>query len=171
MHRHGTVELFRWSLLGLAALGTAGTAVELAMLRHWKSPVQMIPWAALAVLAVSIVLVARGTSARIVKGVRAGAFSAAVVSVVGVVEHALGNYNAGPLDRHYAATWATMSVASRWWAATTGSVGPAPTLAPLVLAQVAVCISLATLRHPSLGRSRSRHSEEERVSDRDSAVH
>jgi hypothetical protein len=69
---------------------------------------------------------------------------------LGVVEHVVANYDAGPLDFRYSAKWATMSAGSRWWAAATESVGPAPALAPLVLAWSSLCLAFATLDHPAL---------------------
>jgi hypothetical protein len=39
-----------------------------------------------------------------------------------------------------------MSEVSRWWAAGSGGVGPSPALAPLIMAQSAACLWLATLR-------------------------
>ena len=56
--RRDTADLLRWSLIGLAALATAGTVVELASLRHWNGFLQVIPWIVLGVLAVLIALMA-----------------------------------------------------------------------------------------------------------------
>ena len=46
-----TEDLLRRGLVALAGIATAGTAVELAMLRHWDGVAQKIPWVALALLA------------------------------------------------------------------------------------------------------------------------
>ena len=51
---------FRRSMLLLAAAASIGTAVELAMLRHWNGLEQIVPWATLAAVAVGIVVVAAG---------------------------------------------------------------------------------------------------------------
>ena len=128
-------------LLALATLAVAGTAVELAMLRHWNGLIQLIPWAALAVVAVAIGLVLR----RRIRLARILAVAVFVTAALGIYEHTLANYHAGPLDFRYAARWATMSSGSRWWAAFTESVGPSPTLAPLVLAWSSLCVWFATL--------------------------
>jgi len=137
-------------LLVVAASSAIGTAIELAMERHWATTVQLIPWAALAVVAVSVaVLVARPTS----RAVRAARVLAAVVMVTalfGIWEHVDENYKAGPLAQRYSATWDGMSSWSRWWAAATKAVGPSPILAPAVLAEAGLCVALATIGHPAL---------------------
>lgn len=131
----------RTGLLVLAGLAVGGTAIELAMLRHWNGVVQMIPWFALAVVTAAIMCAAR----RRVGLARFLALAVFVAAAVGIYEHTLANYRAGPLDFRYATKWATMSSKSRWWAAFTESVGPSPTLAPLVLAWSSLCVWFATL--------------------------
>ena len=73
-------------------------------------------------------------------------------ALYGVWEHVESNWDAGPLDRNYADTWDTLSSSSQWWLAITKTVGPSPVLAPGALAQVGLCILLATIRHPSLAK-------------------
>jgi hypothetical protein len=148
----GTVELFRRFLLWLAAASAAGTAIELAMLRHWKSLDQAIPWVALGVAGVAIWLVAAGATARRVRTARVLAAAVALTAMVGVVEHVNGNYESGPLDQAYAASWDSMSEGARWLAAVSESVGPSPPIAPGVLAQVGLAVLVATVRHPALER-------------------
>ena len=131
----------RTGFLVLAALAVAGTAVELAMLRHWNTWVQLIPWFTLGVVTVAITLAARGRT-RLARVLALAVFAAAAF---GIWEHTLANYNAGPLDFRYATKWATMSGTSRWWAAFTETVGPSPTLAPLVLAWSSLCVWFSTL--------------------------
>jgi hypothetical protein len=145
-----TEALFRRSIAGLAAIAVFGTGVELAMLHHWKTPVQLIPWICLAtlVVALGLTLVAPSRPAILVARVLGGAVAGA--SLFGVFEHVEGNYNAGPLDARYAATWDTMSGAARWWEAASGGVGPAAPLAPGALALAAICGFLVGLRHPVL---------------------
>jgi hypothetical protein len=138
-------RLFRRAFLTLAAAGVAGTALELAMLRHWNSPVEMIPWVVLAALGAGIAVAAVRPGRRAIRAVRWLAVVVAVTAVFGVARHVLANYDAGPLDARYTTRWATMSGPSRWWAALTQSVGPAPILAPLVLVQAAVCLWLGTI--------------------------
>jgi hypothetical protein len=152
-----TVARLRRGLLALAAAATAGTAVELAMLRHWQSAAQLTPWAALAALTTGILVLVRRPSARGVQAARVLAAVVLIAAVLGVVVHVMANYDAGPLDFRYAARWPTMTGPARWWAALTESVGPAPTLAPGVLAQAALCLLLATLHHPAAQERRLIH--------------
>lgn len=141
--------LLRRALLVLAAAGAVGTAVELAMLRHWTSPVQLIPWVALVVLAAAVAALVRPARPSTLRAVRVAAIAVTVAALIGVVEHVLANHEAGPLDFRYASTWARLSPARRWWLSATGGVGPSPSLAPLVLVQSAVCLWLATIGHPA----------------------
>lgn len=139
----------RSGLLGLCAAGVVGTAVELAMLRHWSSFLQLVPWLALAPLAGALVLLALRPSPAAVRVARSVAVAVVIVAGFGILEHVKANYDAGPLDRRYATSWETMSAPSRWWTAASGGVGPSPALAPAVLAQAALCLALATVAHPS----------------------
>jgi hypothetical protein len=43
-----------------------------------------------------------------------------------------------------------MSEGARWWAALSKTVGPAPPIAPGVLAQASLALLLSTIRHPAL---------------------
>jgi hypothetical protein len=131
----------------VAALSVVGTGVELAMLRHWGTPLQVVPWFALAALAGGLGLMARPTP-RSVRLARAIAVAVAATGAFGVVEHVVANYDAAPLDYRYGPRWAAMSAAGRWWAAATKAVGPAPPLAPAVLAWAALCLWFATHHHP-----------------------
>jgi hypothetical protein len=142
--------LLRESLVALAALNTGGLALELAVLRHWKSPVQLIPWVAVAVLAVAAVLLAMFPDRGTVRAVRVLVVCVAVIAAVGVYEHVKANYEAGPLDFRYAGRWATMSAGARVWAAVSRNVGPTPSFAPAALGIAAMCLWFARLRHPRL---------------------
>ena len=142
--------VLRRCFIALGALGVVATAVELAMLRHWETAVQLIPWVALAVISAALVVLAARPTRGTVRLVRGLAVLVLLTAGLGVVEHVIANYNAGPLDFRYSARWATMSARSRWWAAFTESVGPSPTLSPLVLAWSALCMVFATVDHPAL---------------------
>ncbi|MEA2972146.1 MAG: hypothetical protein QOG82_604 [Actinomycetota bacterium] len=140
----------RLGLLLLAGLGTAGTALELAVLRHWGSTIQLVPWAAVIATAVAVAAMAVRPSSRTVRIVRWVAVALCLVAAFGTYEHVLSNYHAAPLDFRFATRWPTMSAPARWWAAASGAVGPSPALAPAVLAQSALCLLLACVRHPAL---------------------
>lgn len=152
MTTRSLAERLRRFLLLIAAVSIAGTGIELAMLRHWDGIVQLIPWATLVALAASIAALVWRPSARTISVVRTVAVVVGAAAAFGVFEHVRTNYNAGFLDARYATTWVTMSKSSRWWAAFVKTVGPAPSLAPAVLAQAALCIGLATVEHPALAR-------------------
>ncbi len=146
----GSPTFFRAALLALAGVTTAGTAIELAMARHWQSLEQGIPWIAIAAMSVAVVLVMRNAGPRRVQAARALAATAFVLGCAGVWRHVAGNYDAAPLDAHYGLIWDQMSSLARWWAAFIDSVGPSPTFAPMVLAQAAVCLLLSTIGSPGI---------------------
>jgi hypothetical protein len=143
----------RLGLLALAALGIVGTAAELAALRHWDGPVQLVPWLALALLGTGVVLVWRRPSPGTIRAARAAGALAAAGAMYGLYEHVAENYHAGALDAVYGPKWASMRLVSRLWAAATGGVGPAPILAPAVLVQIGLCLFLASIGHPALRRA------------------
>lgn len=139
-----TTTWVRRALLLLTAAGILATAFELASERHWKGLEQFIPWLALAVLTAALVLACVASRpAQVLARVLAGLVMCA--SLYGVIDHAAVNHHAGPLDQRYADTWESMPVTEQWWLAVTRSVGPAPTLAPGVLAQTALLLVLAGL--------------------------
>lgn len=135
----------RHGLLVLIGASCAGTAVELAFNRHWTERTQLIAWVALPLVAAAAVALARAPGAGTVRAVRLAMAGVLGASLIGVVLHVHGNYEAGPLDAVYGERWDAMSATERWWAAVSQRVGPAPAIVPLVLAQLAVMVQLATL--------------------------
>lgn len=150
---HAAAARLRAGLLALAAAGILGTAVELWTIHHWETAVQLIPWAALAVLATGVALVALAPRPGTVRYALAVAAVSFASGAYGVVDHVSSNLSSGPLDGTYGPKWDGMSTLSRWWAAASGQVGPAPVLAPAVLAQIGACLLLAALWHPARRRS------------------
>ena len=148
-----TAARLRRGLVALALLGTIGTALELLLLRHFDGALQLIPWVALAVLGVAIALVALRPSPRSIRTARILAGGVLVTSVVGVAIHVNANFDAGPLDFRYTASWPTLSDAERWFLAVTDTVGPSPTLAPMASAFMALALLLATLGHPAVSQT------------------
>lgn len=140
-----TAQALRRGVLGLAALGVIGAVIELATLRHWDSAVQLIPWVALAVLGVLVVALAVRPSALVIRGARSGGAVALVASLFGMWEHVSSNMEAGVLDRVWGASWDNLSWFSRVWHSMNGDVGPSPLLAPGVIAQIGLCLVLATI--------------------------
>ena len=141
--RPDPLHLLRASLTALTALGIVGTAFELATLKHWNGAMQLVPWAALVVLAGALAVhTGRPGCAHLVRTL---AILVLVTSLFGVLEHALVNYDSGPLDQRFADSWDMLSPWLRWWYAITRTVGPAPTLAPGMLGQAAATLLLATI--------------------------
>jgi len=149
----GTAETLRRGVYGLAALGIAGTTVELVFLRHWQGATQLIVWPAIVALGIGLTVLVCQPSARAVRAVRTVAIVVAGVALVGIVLHVTENLTAGPLDRDFAARWDSMSAIEQWWEAITGGVGPAPVLAPGVLAEISLALFVGTIRHPALSPS------------------
>lgn len=144
--------VLRRGVLALAFGAIAVTAAELASQRHWGRPVRLIPWGCLALLLVAVLAVAVAARRSTLLAARAAAALVVAGSAIGVWEHLEENLGAGPLDRRYAATWDAMSPIQHVWKAASGAVGPAPLLAPGILAGAAVLVLLATARHPALRR-------------------
>lgn len=150
-----TETRLRAGVLVVAAVGAAGTGLELALARHWKSPVQLVPWVALAIVGAGIAIVAARPSPGAIRAARVTAGAAIIAGAIGVFKHVEGNYDAAPLDAVYGPKWDTMSEASRWWHALIESVGPSPSFAPGALALIAALLLLATYRHPAVVRATS----------------
>ncbi|TMR22401.1 hypothetical protein ETD86_11750 [Nonomuraea turkmeniaca] len=131
----------RFGLLALVAIGIAGATFELAFERHWESPTQLIPWAALGVLTLALILLAFGGSPRTVTVVRVLALVVLLTAAYGGFVHVSVNYGAGGSDSE----WSTLSPLTQWWYAATKTVGFAPPLAPGMLAQSALMLLLASL--------------------------
>lgn len=156
---------FRRAMLLLAAAAAMGTAVELAMLRHWDGLEQLVPWATLAAVAVGIVVVAAGQTRAATLVGRTIGIAAGAASLLGVYEHIAANFRSGPLDFRYTDRWPTMSEWSRWWAAATGAVGPSPALAPAILALAGACLAFATLGRTTARRINTGYDEPEPPSE------
>jgi len=150
-----TARRLRRALLVVAAIGTATTGVELAFLRHWTTPLELIPWASIALLVAAIVPLALGATRRRVGWARIVAVVTGITAAIGVGVHVWQNYEAAPLDYHFTDTWPATAEPIRWILAATDTVGPVPSLAPSALAFVCVCLLLATLGHPALERGDS----------------
>jgi hypothetical protein len=148
-----TTPLLRRGLLWLGALTCAGTALELAVERHWTQPIMLLAWAAVATAAVSLGLVGLRPTAGRIRLARALAALVVLTAMVGVGEHVYTNFDAGSLDQHFARTWDSLSLPTRLWLAVSKTVGPSPPLAPGALIQGAVCALLASARHPVAARA------------------
>lgn len=143
----------RYLLLGLAGLTMLGTALELAMERHWDDFFKLIPWLALGVLAVALSLVAVKPAPSRIALARLLCVAVLAASALGVYKHIEENHKAGALDFRYAERWESMSSFDQWWKASTKTIGPAPVLAAGILAQAALAIVAATVGHPASRRA------------------
>lgn len=131
-------------ILALTAVGTAlGGVVELALLSHWGESTQLLPWVALAAVAVAGVLVARGGgNTRAAQAIGAASL---LTGAIGVVLHLAENLGAGENLAQYAQTWESMPFFERLWLVLDGSVGEAPLLAPGMVSLAGVLIFVAVL--------------------------
>lgn len=145
--------LLRRIMLLVALVTAAGTVVELALERHWDGIPQRIPWAIAALVGGSALALALRPGRASIALARFVAVVALGGSGLGIYKHIEENHAAGVLDYRYAATWEQLSPASQWWKAATKAVGPAPVLAPGILAQSAVLLAGATVRHPARKRA------------------
>ncbi|MFG1697970.1 hypothetical protein [Nonomuraea sp. NPDC049309] len=141
-HRRGPVgaAALRLGLLALVAIGIVGAALELAFERHWQSPVQLIPWVAIALLAAGLLMLAVRDAGPVLTVVRVLAVIVLLASAYGVLMHVVANHGMGAMDPD----WDSMSPLAQWWSALTKSVGGAPPLAPGMLAQAALLLLLAS---------------------------
>jgi hypothetical protein len=136
--------LMRRALVALTAIGIFGAAFELFAERHWRSPQQLVPWAALALLAVAVLLLLLKESPGLTRTIRVIAGAVLLAATFGVYAHVSANFTMGAFDQSLDGTWAGMSVVSQYWYALTKAVGTAPPLAPGMLAQAALLVLLAT---------------------------
>ena len=128
--RHGGAEgSLRSGLLGLGFVGALGTMLELVLARHWSTPIRLLPWFVLAIIAVLALRPTRGA----IRLARAVAVASVAMGMFGVVEHVKANDDAARLDAVFGPKWDAMSGASRWWRALIESVGPSPPFAPAAL--------------------------------------
>ncbi len=145
-----TPTLLRRGVLALATLGIVGTGIELVFLRHWQNATQLIAWPAILALGLALLLFVRKPRRRGIQAARGIAGVVILLSGLGIALHFYVNLNAGPLDRDYGPRWEQMTSFDQWTAAITGDVGPAPMLAPGVLAEISLALLLASMRHPAL---------------------
>jgi uncharacterized membrane protein YcjF (UPF0283 family) len=102
---HGGRESIHWALMILTALGLTGTAIQLAMERHWSGPWQIPPWVALLGTAAALIVLLVSTGRLAVMLARAMAAIVLIVSLVGFWQHFASNYAHGEEgDTHVAHT-------------------------------------------------------------------
>ena len=140
-----TLRVLRNGLLALALVTTIGIGIELATARHWGSIEQLVAWAAVGLVGLSLGLVVGTPSPGNVRLARVLLVVVVISSLFGVWEHVQANRRAGALDFRYATVWADYSARHQWWLALSGGVGAAPPILPLSLAVTAAMVLLATV--------------------------
>ena len=141
----GTTGTMRAALLLLVVFGVFGLAVMLAYERHWDGAWQFVPWATLVGIIIALVALLVHTTQATVWLTRVLAVVVIVVAVLGVWRHFDENYTTAPLDARYSESWETMSVVSRWWEVTKGSVGHVPVPAAAALVPIGIALAAATI--------------------------
>src|SRR4051812_33263543 len=81
--------------------------------RSASSTEQLIPWGAIALLGIAVLLTLVNDSPRLVAAVRLMALAVLLASVFGIYAHVAANYDAGALDQRYAETWGGVPTARR----------------------------------------------------------
>jgi hypothetical protein len=141
----------RTAVLAVSASAVVGTALQLALVEHWRTPVQLLPWAALAAASLANVVLLTATGAQRLRAVRALAGCSVLVGGLGVLEHLAANRDVMELVDPQS------SAAGVLWDALRG---PFPVPAAAVVVLPAVLTLVATLGHPLAVAARSRAATE-----------
>jgi hypothetical protein len=96
-----------------------------------------------------VVVVTRPSPLAVRLAAVAGAALAAA-GITGVIVHVIANVQAAPLDGTVGPTWDALSMWRQLWMASTGEVGPAPSLAAAALVPTGLALALSTYGHPAL---------------------
>jgi hypothetical protein len=140
-------EPTRWNLrqllLLLLVVGAAGLVPELLLLKHYESPLQLIPLVVLLLTLVASVLVWRRPDPRTLKAFRVAMLLCLLAGLVGVVLHAKGNLEWALERDDSLGGWPLVWKILR---------GATPLLAPGAMAQLGALGLIFTYRHTALGR-------------------
>lgn len=142
--QHAVVQRYRTFLLGLAACIFVGTAIELWLVEHLESFVQVIPLVLCGLGLGSAVAALYAPRRSVLLALRAVMLGIALGSAYGVYEHVWHNF-AFELDIRPGA-----AVGDVFWQALSGA---SPLMAPGILALAALLAAAATYAHPALARS------------------
>lgn len=74
----------------------------------------------------------------------------ATAGIIGVLVHVIANLQAAPLDGTVGPTRDALSLWRQLWLASTGGVGPAPSLAAAAMVPTGLALALSTYGHPAL---------------------
>ena len=150
-------QRIRIALLLVTIVGIVGTALQLAIERHWGELFQLPPWLALALalIAVAALWVRPGVMAA--RFARAVAVVAIVVAAAGVVLHFNHNYEHATASEEASDGHGHSHGSSHahddegdggeasYWDVLSGAERSVPLLAPGALAQIALTLALATV--------------------------
>lgn len=139
-----TVEQrLRSFLLWLAGWMCFGTSVELFLAKHYKDPIQFVPFILCGVGLIAVVAALRRPQRAQLLALRGVMTLLLLGSLLGVYEHLANNF-AFELDMRPSAVWSDV-----WFQALRGA---APLMAPGILAVAAVVAIAATYAHPAFAR-------------------
>ena len=145
INREGTTGALRAGLLLLVVVGVVGTAGVLAYDRHWHGVWQLVPWATLGGVGLSLAALLIRPNRAVVKLARLLAVLTIIAAIFGVWRHFDENYITASLDGRYTERWETMSTGARLWEVSNGSVGHVPIPASGVLVPIGVALGMATI--------------------------
>jgi uncharacterized membrane protein YqjE len=141
MSENPVTHRLRQFVLGLAALATLVTPLELIFVEHYSEPLMIIPLVLIGLSLLAIIAIVFWPNAKVFKVFRGVMLLLIVGSAVGVFFHLRGNVEVvQEVDSE-------LQGLSRIWGIVTGG---APALAPGLLAQVGLLGFLYTYKHPVL---------------------
>ena len=140
-----TAWRLRASLLWLVFMGVVGSATVLAYERHWDGYWQLVPWAVLALVLLSLLALVIFPCPTSRKLVRLVAVATIIASCLGLWQHFDQNYEAASLDVAHGNSWEDMSHVGRIWEVATGSVGHVPIYAAAILIPIGMALAMSTI--------------------------
>lgn len=144
-------RVFRLGLLAILILGTAGTVVELLLLKHTDGFWQVVPLGLLGVALAVLVAHAIAAGAATVRALQGVMLLFLVSGAAGMFLHYRGNVE-WELER--------MASLSGFDLFKHAVMGATPTLAPGTMVQLGLVGLLYTYRHPAIRRSVGQHNTE-----------
>ena len=139
------VSGLRAGLLWLVFLGLVGLSVALAYERHWEGYWQMIPWAAIGIMFLTMLILVIWPAPATRKLTKIVAVLMILVACLGVWLHFDENYKTASLDANYTERWESMSLVDRVWEVAKGSVGHVPIYAAGLLVPLGLALAVASI--------------------------
>lgn len=140
---HSTLQTVRRLLLGILAIGSAGTLLELGLLEHTEDRLQWIPLVLLSAVLVSVMAHQRWRRRATIRSLQAVMVACVLSGFVGIWRHYSGNVEFALEMRASLAGWDLFRE----------SIGGAfPVLAPGTMIWIGLLGLVYTYRHPLLRR-------------------